>query len=417
MVRSDWKIGFLFLGVMLAAASQATAQADLQFFAPPELSNYDRKPRANEGFYAHYSYLAWWISAPDRATIGNDQIVPRAVVDGRPVFGRVRGIVELRDELNTLDTGMYQMLHHTGNLFEVGYVEGNDGFNVRLMKLYNKTQTVAAGDVNIIMDGLDLITFLDQDLNNVDDDLDGDGVFGRNGVDLFPPFGFPDTPAPTDLDDAVGRPLVFDELTARLETEFWTVEINRIMRMDRLPYGAYFEWYHGLRYMEFNEAFKVTARGGALNKSEWNTKADQNIIGPQIGARWFRQTGPWMLSIDGRFAAMLNFQAVRQRGILGDEAGQPGPALLQLTNLTQTSFSHRSNFTEFVPLLEFGFHASYQVTRSITLHAGWRALLMDGIARPNKMVNYTFPSMGILADANTQEVFIHGLEIGANLNW
>ena len=50
------------------------------------------------------------------------------------------------------------------------------------------------------------------------------------------------------------------------------------------------------------------------------------------------------------------------------------------------------------------------------LNAGWTGMILGNIARPSYMVDYTLPYMGILENNNKQEVFMHGLTLGVQVN-
>ena len=175
--------------------------------------------------------------------------------------------------------------------------------------------------------------------------------------------------------------------------------------------GGNIDFYFGARYMAFNEDFNVTGAGGVLiDQSFWNTTAGNNIIGPQIDARYFKQQGKWTFSTEGRFLAGLNIQNISQNGAFA-YTGNPGDNLKPLA-WPGNSFESRATLDEFSPVAELRVDFRYMLTRYIDFRVGWTGMWMDGIARPSNMVEYSVPSMGINTANNSQNVFMTGLNIG-----
>ena len=81
-----------------------------------------------------------------------------------------------------------------------------------------------------------------------------------------------------------------------------------------------------------------------------------------------------------------------------------------------TTFATSVHLTEFTPLVEFRAEAHVQMTRLISLKAGWTGMFMDNVARASDMVLYEVPALGILTNNNKQPVFMQGFNIGVELN-
>jgi hypothetical protein len=228
--------------------------------------------------------------------------------------------------------------------------------------------------------------------------------------------GYIDT-ALTTVDDLS---VTFTEVDIRNSVETWGLEMNWLYRTHPYPRGGILELYLGARYFELNEQFDVSALGGNLADSVWNTSAENHIVGPQIGGRWFRKQGRWTWSTEARFFAGFNSQNFRQQGTLGSQlpAGDPltPPGLLQIRNMGPTSFNHKDYEDEWCPAGELRVDLKYQLTSAISARVGWTALWMDGIARASNAINYEVPRMGIDLSDNEQELFIHGFSVGVELN-
>lgn len=49
-----------------------------------------------------------------------------------------------------------------------------------------------------------------------------------------------------------------------------------------------------------------------LSDAYWLTTAQNNLVGPQVGARWFRESNRLQLSAEGRFMAAYDLQNINQ---------------------------------------------------------------------------------------------------------
>lgn len=405
------KSWLLAVALTLCMGWGASAQ-EFMPFAPADLSTYGDGQTPNEGFFFTFDVLHWSISAPEKTAIGSPGLT-RTVFEGSTV----------REETNSLDTGGYDAEFTDGQRFELGYVNGHHGWLFSAYKLTSQNQRITRGNVDVVFDdppfgpfGLTRLEgFVDVNGDGFDDDLNFNLVFGRDGRDTtVPPDGEPDTPAPTDIGDIVFLPSRFDELQARNRTQFWSTEALYLLRTHQLHRGGYLEFTIGARYLNFRDQFDVLGFGGILDHSQWNTDAQNDIIGPQLGVRWARRNGRFGLSAEGRYMAGFNFQSIYQQGSLATNSF-PGPANFPLS-FGPTSFDHSVDSQVYSNFIELRLEASYQLTRALTLRIGWDGMYMDGIARASNMVNYTLPNMGILALANQQDVFVHGLTAGIEIN-
>ena len=152
--------------------------------------------------------------------------------------------------------------------------------------------------------------------------------------------------------------------------------------------------------------------------SYWRQEGKNRIVGPQIGARWFKKYGRWTVSTEGRFLAGYNSQSSVQFGQFGSELDPPG-GIGEPLALGPTGFFNRLNQNEFSPVVELRVGLDWQITRSVSLGAGWTGIWMDGIARASNMFNYEFgtsSTMGILGENNRQDVFMNGANFRIVIN-
>lgn len=395
----------------LALAGTATAQ-DFQFFAPADLSEYGEGIQAKEGFFFTFDLLQWTITAPDSVTIGQNFTRNNVWQGGFFI-----------DETSTLNTEPYSNSFTDGQRMELGYVRGHHGWLFGMFKLTSLNQYLDRGNTTVVFEdppygplGLERIQgFVQSGDQDFDHDVNGNNVYGRDGIDTSVPLaGEPNQFFPTDFGDDVRLPMVFDMVTTKNRTQLWGTELMYTLRLNQMHRGGYFELDIGGRYLRFRDTFDVHGYGGILDKSFWFTDAQNNIIGPQVAARWFNQTGRITWSAEGRFLAGFNFQDLKQQGELASNL-IPGGRDVPLT-FGPTSFVHSLDENEWSPSVELRLQASYQLTRAIAIRVGWTGMWIDGIARASSLVNYTLPTMGLIPNQGTQDVFIQGVNAGIEIN-
>ena len=418
---------------------------DGQLFARADPSAYGGRlhPGPHTGFFFEFDVLAWSIQNADVTTIG--------VADSaRTVWlNNDAGETEQRSDTTT---GAMRTAFATGERFEFGYAGDHNGWLCNVTRLGPMDQRLDAGHADMVFDD----PVQGQQLERY---LQG----GYVHVPLAP--DDPNMPHPTYM-PAWGRilnvPTTFDTLSATQKTDMWNVELLYMRRFRQLDHGGNIEFYLGARYMEFNEKFNVSATGGALADSFWNTDAQNHIIGPEIGGKWSKQTGRWKFAVGGRFTAGMNMQNARQEGELGSNLidatkGMPQTIGFQQTTtplpltptagqainyfvsgtttggqpiwtnnvinnagtiwyMTPTAFKSEANDQVFSPIVEVKAEIGFQLTRSVLFKAAWNGMWVDGLARPSSLVRYRVPDMGIDMSKNFQDAVLTGVNIGVEIN-
>ena len=405
-------------------------ETDAQPFAFADLTDFALGDKTRQGVTFTYERLHWMMTRPPRTPVGKAGLAqPGTSGDG----------ISFITQFNSVDTSVPGSGFTWGNRFDLGYADGRGGWMLGILSVNDQQQefikrgatvnfTNPAGTFGTALSG-----FTDLDGNaGFDDDIDGDGIFGRytdSNVD-----GIPDTlggAGTPDLGDAVIYPTQFSELTARNITRTNGVELMKMFRLRQLPSNSTVELFFGVRYMELQDAFQITALGGFANGgpdalgvvpdpavSYWNTEVDNDMIGPQVAGRWYARNGPWNIAIDGRFFAAWNFQNVEQVGQIGRglvTGPQNPPAQNQPATLDTSDFEHFRRFQEWSPSGEIRVETSYQFTKAIALKVGWTGFYAAGIGRASNLVDYRLPDMGILS-TNRSNFYSHGVNFGVEVN-
>jgi hypothetical protein len=423
-------IGLLFC--LSAAPALGQGPLGYQIFAPADLSTYGGDIEPNEGYFFQFDGLYWSISQPELHQIGfnSSRIVWYSPSES-----------DTREEHNTWDTSVISSQWGPGNRIEFGRIENRDGWFVSIYQLRDQDQaTILSGGSIVFNDpavGIHGETLLQGNVNN-------------------------DATQAVPYDPAVFKnlPVVFRNVLLENEVKTWGVEANYLHRFLTRHEGGTFEMFMGARYFEFNDRFTVqtsvdpdahnqpvtvgnvdsgltTLNAGVpsfLGGSSWNTVANNHVVGPQIGLRWFIKRGRWTFSTEGRFMAGLNLQSIEQQVDMGPNLS-PGPQTVVTVNpatgdtsynyvyqpfepraMQHTTATHVEYSREWAPAYELRIEGRYQLTRAIQFHAGWTGMWMDGVARASSLINYTVPAMGINMADNREGVLLNGLTLGFDVN-
>jgi hypothetical protein len=381
---------------------------DMELFAPPQPDEFGGGVRANEGLFVTFDLLNWYLPAPQKATIGDPDLLwigyqPPAV-DGTnppPIYQR--------SLLTTAELGAESRI---GERWDIGSVSDHQGWLLSTFNLHGNTQRITSGNVPVVFAAAAITppfpygapsNLLQGNVRvSTDDTNDNDGGALDGDIDLW------------------NLPVTFKDVVVRNRNDLWSVEFNYMYRAHPTWHFGTFEFLAGVRYMEFNESFDVDAFGGILDTSRWYTDAENHIVGPQLGLHWFNTVGRWTWDAEGRFFAGFNNQNITQTGQLGSNLTPNTIGLPKF--LGPTTFSHSAYENEFSPGAELRINLKYQLTRAFAFRVGWSGMWIDGIARPNNMVSYVLDPnvpngiMGINRDNNRQDMLVQGVNFGLEFN-
>jgi hypothetical protein len=367
-----------------------------QPFAPARTSVYGNGPRPNVGHFFSYERCFWSLSKPRTAVVGSETAAPPDV----------NTFIDLIDypALNTVDTGKFTANGGWGNRWEVGYMDDtNYGYLVSILDHVQQSQYHV--DNNVLMQ------------------FDDPGLL-LEGTELVSILGI------TVLVDVGKMAVQFDELTQQQITTLNGVEATRVYRAPRLHKGGYFEVLYGVRWFQLQDAYIVTATNfdpgffiNPLMDSTWSHVVQNNLVGPQIGLRWFRQRGRFVSSIDARFLAAANFQNLKMKTDLGDEIAAVVNTFNSTLNIVvPRSFlglgtDQHSFTTTFAPMGELRVNVAYNVTSKVALTVGYTGMVVGGISRASNRIAYNENELITIKDGDDHQVFfVNGLNFGVTVN-
>lgn len=398
------------------------------------------------GFFFRYDRLFSSINAPSGSggDIGDPNQEGTYISNGIPTEFR-----------NSLDTGFISdEFNFNGNRIEFGFLDGNGGCGgcggcstnrcgsgwvasiISIDQAYSNELTGRVdadgrplGNVGYVLFAdptgmmLGFSTALDGEGNEVDADINGNYVYGRNGVDLgtLDPntnlFGLPfdgviDQPAPQDNGDLVTFIPIFNNLSARSDTSLSGLALTRFrdsrVGASRGCNGRCFKWLYGLRYFNLKDRFNVTATGGDIFE-EFRISANSRnfIIGPEIGACIGRSVGPWSFSGQARVTPGINFIRSNQAAtFVAAEDVTPRDAPL---NTFSFASSNRNETEQFSLSAEWRGEVAYALTSFASVRAGYTGLFLGEVARSSD-VTYAIPDLGL--STSRSDVYVHALTMG-----
>lgn len=385
--RTSSRVAIGLFAILLASPTFGQGPLGFQIFAPADVSTYGGAIEPNEGYFFQFDGLYWIISTPKVVPVGAPGLT-------RTVYVGPRDPQDKLVQSNTLDTSDFTGQFSPGNRFEFGRVEDRNGWFVSIFQLRDQSQYVHVPSADV--------TFFDS------------GPGGGSPKWLAGPVG---------AGEVKDLPVTFYDIMTSHKVDTWGVELMFLHRMLTGHCGGTFEWFLGARYLEFNDRFGFRAGddpGGHvpsfLADSTWDSSAENHIVGPEIGLRWSKKQGRWMLSTEGRFMAGINCQNIHQRIDLGPNLDPGAGTLFYPSILGEQSPTDSAGARVWAPTVELRLEGRYQITRAISFHAGWTGIYMDGIARGASVINYTMPAMGIDMTRNREGVFINGLTLGFDVN-
>ena len=188
----------------------------------------------------------------------------------------------------------------------------------------------------------------------------------------------------------------------------------------------------------------------SLNNKEYTplgVMAENSIFGPQLGVRWFRQRGRWTISAEGRGFFAVNRQEIsggydvqqavprtsavvpafgstlghplQNQGAAPDQFTQPSPDAMLVNEVPETRQvnTYHEKQWKWAPAGDVRFNATWEITKSFALEAGWEWLYFaNGIARgksdgPNNFAN----TLGVFGLDN-QDMMFTGWTVGFVVN-
>jgi Putative beta barrel porin-7 (BBP7) len=446
---------------------------DFQLFAPVEIDLDNEPYQDDYGYWAGYSKLAWSLSGerveigdpdvivlaeeiyrfnagvdegqpppPYRIYNGLQNVIPNAGFgfgDRYEVGYRDRGngwmfgILDGPDQTQNMTYGMGvtpvidpTYVGNVGTFFALGF--GNTHVNFATPEGYLQgfrdylnflagavigTQVGPqayvgnyGGTVEPNVDNMGQITFI-----RLTDDIDEDGIPGAIII-IDPVTGLLTTM--TDFDDLHTFNVAFNQIDVRSRTKVNGVEAMWTHELTNRHYQAkhqnnHLELAFGARYYELKDYFSFLGTGGILGQTFSNNWLNNDIVGPQVRAKWVNQRERWRLSGTTSFLFGYNTQNWHQENGIGADL-VPG-ATNRLLYGQPTYSTHGLQKRDFSPVAELRLESAYYLTQAVALKVGYTGMYVGNVRRAATSVKYFLPDMGF-RDSGTQNLITNGVDVG-----
>ncbi len=256
---------------------------------------------------------------------------------------------------------------------------------------------------------------LDDDLGftffRLTDDLNGNFIFGSTII-IDPTTG--QISILTDYGDLHTFNIAFDQVQVRSRTKttgveaMWTHELTNSHYMAKHQ-NNHVELGFGARFLQVSDEFGFVANGGILGLTTSDTNIDNNIVGPQVRAKWVNQRQRWRTSGTASMLFGYNTQNWAQENGIGFEL-VPG-ATNRLLYAQPTYSQHGLTFNQFSPVGELRLETAYYLTQAFALKVGYTGMYVGNIKRAATSVRYYLPDMGYRNSGN-QELISNGVDFG-----
>jgi hypothetical protein len=169
----------------------------------------------------------------------------------------------------------------------------------------------------------------------------------------------------------------------------------------------------GVRYLRIKDEFGFLGSSDLFRGGNFvDTKVENNIVGPQIYARYTKQVKRWQAGIGGRFMFGYNVQNLDQEGAIGRNM-TPGD-LNQPFLLQPRDWRYGEQANDFSPVAELRADLAFKVTSAISLKLGYTCIYTDNVTRASSVTKWSLPDMGFNA-AGQQGILINGADGGVEL--
>jgi len=475
-------VAMCFVAMYIAVSGSVMAQDGLRLWKPYDPQLFSGGRRSNDGMYSSLSGIYWSISAPKGGYIGatttNGEDDTRMVVNlSAP------NETTWRAQTNSLKINMMNSTETLGVRFEVGNRRGHHGWLVSGYGLPSQSHMMSTSNVSMAIRDEGRFAYYDSVADSTKQDAGylwkvitsgtavelqwravgvSHGLPGEAGwamemaeddSELIPTL--PDTPAgyryyeivPAGkayfvpvVDTTTGAgvfgpsPVVFDTFNVRVRSQHQSVEAMYTYRAHPFTWGS-MELLAGARYWDFEDKFWLngtnnryaagisTVIGGgirAFRQMSVDAKAQNRVVGPQVGMKLSRQNTRWTFGAEGRLTAGINPQRVKTSGRL-----LPFDQLSSQTILgaryAATDFAHSQTKTYFSPIAEFRLSAEWQWTSAVSFFGAADAMWAGNIARGVRVTDYVVHStdgaiFGIRGNDRNTSIAVYGVEAGIKVN-
>jgi hypothetical protein len=391
---------------------------DFQLFAPPDLQEYAIRPQPRDGIFFNYDRLYWGLTPPPVTGVGNRDFFVTEVLspdmlarlNNEQPTGLVPpfilyGTPEARFDLNT-SWMMTQM--SWGNRYELGWIYDEKGFAVRYWGIRDQSQNFVTTNEFAVNTPTQTIS-----VTTVPPDFLAPGFVEVEQDNVSPP---PDH-------------LISQTFTQRNNTELQSVSVAALTRR-LLGRTNPVTFSLAGRFIQFADRYSIDYDSNEypfpdsvtrperipLQHGEWDSRAYNNMVGPELGINLEKTAGRWTFGFDFRFTPAVNWQNNLYRGsnfpvfmaadyvrsdiestevtVIPGEGGtvrtaNTNPFVYQVYQTKQTNATNSADHdVVFSPIGEWTLESKFRVSQAVLLRIGYTGTWMAGISRASSNTVY-----------------------------
>jgi hypothetical protein len=231
--------------------------------------------------------------------------------------------------------------------------------------------------------------------------------------------GFINGPTGTATQITFNAPVITGDLQLLNVTRMAGIDLMKTWRYPQSEKnGGFFDMGAGVRFFQFHDRFDVSEPNALAPIADWDLGIDNDIVGPEVAIRYVQQREHWIFDGQFKFTAGANFQNATETGSTINQNLQGFPNI---------GFINHLNVVTFAPLGELRLNESYQLTKNASITVGYSGILMSGIGRASRRIDYTLNNvtglgstagqdLGIINGAKNDHVFINGVNFGFQIN-
>lgn len=195
----------------------------------------------------------------------------------------------------------------------------------------------------------------------------------------------------------------FSGFSGRATSRIWKVDLDFVQHyLDRPDSPIRGRFFFGPQFIGLKETFNYRAEGGA-GVAEFDARTINTLFGADAGfgvtfQPWYSNLG---IDVSGRYGVFGNVFDVRN-SLVGPAGSFVGAG--------------EDGTSRFATSAELNVEATLRIARNACLLAGWRLWNVQGVGRAVDQVP-TGAGSTVLANSSNNNLFAHGLFIGATLGW
>jgi hypothetical protein len=163
--------------------------------------------------------------------------------------------------------------------------------------------------------------------------------------------------------------------------------------------GRSWEWLAGLRFISFDEEFGITLIDPLESTTVYSVDTDNDLFGPQIGARTRHIRGRW------------NWEATGKAGMYVNHMEQHQAPIVDFPNFVFRTRRGGAD-TDVAFVSDLNFSIIYQLSRVWGLRTGYNLIWLEGVALAPDQLDFTNTLASGRGLDDDGGVLLHGVNIG-----